>query len=98
MKYTTLFLMLWAYISDGGPGLLVAHGITDSIKYQHIIKSISDWLSYGVFPLHGTVRYGSLLGFFPLGTVPGTWYFFSTTSAEVPSVPYRYQNVTCKLC
>ncbi len=21
---------------------------------------------------HGTVRYGSLLGFFPLGTVPGT--------------------------
>ncbi len=25
---------------------------------------------------HGTVRYGSLLGGFPLGTVPGTWYFF----------------------
>ncbi len=50
------------------------------------------------FPLHGTARYGSLLGGFPLGTVPGTWYFFSTTSAEVPSVPYRYQNVTCKLC
>ncbi len=24
---------------------------------------------------HGTVRYGSLLGGFPLGTVPGTWYF-----------------------
>jgi len=47
---------------------------------------------------HGTVRYGSLLGAFPLGTVPGTWYFFSTTSAEVPSEPYRYQNVTCKLC
>ncbi len=47
---------------------------------------------------HGTVRYGSLLGGFPLGTVPGTWYFFSTTSAEVPSEPYRYQNVTCKLC
>ncbi len=22
-----------------------------------------------------------------------TWYFFSTTSAEVPSDPYRYQNV-----
>ncbi len=53
----------------------------------------------GAFPLHGTaryVRYGSLLGGFPLGTVPGT--FFSTTSAEVPSDPYRYQNVTCKLC
>ncbi len=46
---------------------------------------------------HCMVRYGSLLGGFPLGTVPGTWYFFSTTSAEVPSEPYRYQNVTCKL-
>ncbi len=59
------------------------------------------WLmahSYGAFPLHGTARYGSLLGGFPLGTVPGTWYFFSTTSVEVPSEPYRYQNVTCKLC
>ncbi len=55
-------------------------------------------VSYGAFPLHGTVRYGSLLGGFPLSTVPGTWYFFSTTSAEVPSEPYRYQNVTCKLC
>ncbi len=44
-----------------------------------------------------TVQYGSLLGGFPLGTVPGTWYFFSTTSAEVPSDRYRYQNVTCKL-
>ncbi len=46
--------------------------------------------SFGAFPLHGTarygtVRYGSLLGGFPLGTVPGTWYFFSTTSVEVPS-------------
>jgi len=46
---------------------------------------------------HGTVQYGSLLGGFPLGTVPGTWYFFSTTSAGVPSDRYRYQNVTCKL-
>ncbi len=45
-------------------------------------------LTYGAFPLHGTARYGSLLGGFPLGTVPGTWYFFSTTSAEVPSEPY----------
>ncbi len=33
---------------------------------------------YGAFPLHGTARYGSLLGGFPLSTVPGTWYFFST--------------------
>ncbi len=47
---------------------------------------------------HCMVRHGSLLGGFPLGTVPGTWCFFSTTSAEVPSDPYRYQNVTCKLC
>ncbi len=47
---------------------------------------------------YGTVRYGSLLGGFPLGTVPGTWYFFRTTSVEVPCEPYRYQNVTCKLC
>ncbi len=44
------------------------------------------------------VQYGSLLGGFPLGTVPGTWYFFCTTSAEVPSELYRYQNVTFKLC
>ncbi len=36
---------------------------------------------------YGTVRYGSLLGGFPLGTVPGTWYFFSTTSVEVPCEP-----------
>ncbi len=47
---------------------------------------------------HGTVQYGSFLGGFPLGTVSGIWYFFSTTSAVVPSDPYRYQNVTCKLC
>ncbi len=48
---------------------------------------------------YGTVQFGTVhfLGGFPLGTVPGTWYFFSTTSAEVPSEPYRYQNVTCKL-
>ncbi len=28
---------------------------------------------YGAFTLHGTARYGSLLGGFPLGTVPGTF-------------------------
>ncbi len=48
----------------------------DSIKYQQIKKSMSDWLCYGAFPLHGTARYGSLLGGFTLGTVPGTLYFF----------------------
>ncbi len=77
------------------------------------LQLVSDWINllgdgegtnvsgtYGAFPLHGTARYGSVrftFGGFPLGTVPGTWYFFSTTSAEVPSDPYRYQNVTCKL-
>ncbi len=55
--------------------------------------------TYGAFPLHGTARYGSVrftFGGFSTGYC--TWYFFSTTSAEVPSDPYRYQNVTCKLC
>ncbi len=55
-----------------------------------------DFLS--AFPLHGTARYGSVrftFGGFSTGYC--TWYFFSTTSAEVPSDPYRYQNVTCKL-
>ncbi len=35
---------------------------------------------------HGTVQYGSLLGGFPLGTVPGTWYFL------VPPRP-RFQAI-----
>ncbi len=54
--------------------------------------------SNGAFPLHGTARYGSVrftFGGFSTGYC--TWYFFSTTSAEVSSDPYRYQNVTCKL-
>ncbi len=43
MKYTAVFLMLWAYISAGGPGQLVGtHGIMNSIKFQQIKKSISD--------------------------------------------------------
>ncbi len=71
-------------------------------------ETTSGWEHIGAFPLHGTARYGSVrftFGGFPLGTVPGTWYFFSTflvlfstTSAEVPSDPYHYQNLTCKLC
>ncbi len=68
--------------------------------YSAIIESVlctSIMALFHCMVRHGTVRYGSLLGGFPLGTVPGTWYFFSTTSAEVPSEPYRYQNVTCKL-
>ncbi len=51
--------------------------------------------SYGAFPLHGTVQYGSLSGGFSTGY--STWYCFSTASAGVPSDPYHYQNVTCKL-
>ncbi len=47
---------------------------------------------------HGTVRYGSLLGGFPLGTVPGTWYFFSTTSVEVPCEPVPLPKRDVKLC
>ncbi len=43
---------------------------------------------------YGSVRF--TFGGFSTGYC--TWYFFSTTSAEVPSDPYRYQNVTCKLC
>ncbi len=46
---------------------------------------------------YATVQFGTVYFWGVLGTVPGTWYFFSTTSAEVPSDPYRYQNVTCKL-
>ncbi len=65
--------------------------------------SFSSWQYpiYGAFPLHGTAWYGSVrftFGGFSTGYC--TWYLalFSTTSAEVPSDPYRYQNVTCKLC
>ncbi len=64
-------------------------------------KKVLNWsrMSYGAFPLHGTARYGSVrftFGGFSTGYC--TWYLFSTTSAEVLSDPYRYQNVTCKLC
>ncbi len=43
---------------------------------------------------HWTVRF--TFGGFSTGY--STWYFFSTTSGRVPSDPYHYQNVTCKLC
>jgi len=42
----------------------------------------------------GTVQYGSLLGGFPLVQY---LVLFSTTLAGVPSDPYHYPNVTCKL-
>ncbi len=68
-------------------------GVRLSGLFQHSLMAL-----FHCMVRHGTVRYGSLLGGFPLGTVLGTWYFFSTTSVEVPCKPYRYQNVTCKLC
>ncbi len=41
--------------------------------YILYIPKRSVYFTNGAFPLHGTVQYGSLLGSFPLGTVPGTW-------------------------
>ncbi len=60
---------------------------SSAINEKNICTSSTDndTAIFGAFPLHGTARYGSLLGGFPLGTVSGTWYFFSTTSVEVPS-------------
>ncbi len=43
---------------------------------------------------HCTVRF-STVHF--RGVFHCTWFYFSTTSAGVPSDPYRYQNMTCKL-
>ncbi len=50
---------------------------------QHEVMVVDEWhnngpqdlvtVYIGAFPLHGTARYGSLLGGFPLGTVPGTF-------------------------
>ncbi len=73
--------------SSGKPFLLWHPGSSWALAQGHLMALF-----------HCMVRHGSLLGGFPLGTVPGTWYFFSTTSVEVPSEPYHYQNVTCKLC
>ncbi len=46
---------------------------------------------------YGTVRFGTVHFW---GVFHWVLYLvlFSTTSAGVPSDPYRYQNVTCKLC
>ncbi len=47
---------------------------------------------------HCMVRYGSArLGTVRYGSVRAGLRFFSTTSAEVPSNPYRYQYVMFKL-
>ncbi len=76
LKYSTIILRTLSQIGEPLP----------------IFTSERLCLSNGAFPLHGTAWYGSLLGGFPLGTVPGT------TSAVVLSEPYHYQNVMCKLC
>ncbi len=47
--------------------VLVSRKIEALSQMEHFMYT------YGAFPLHGTVRYGSLLGGFPLGTVPGTF-------------------------
>ncbi len=77
------------------------HTHLNTLSHTHthtLIHSLTHTHTHTLMALfHCMVRHGSLLGGFPLGTVPGTWYFFSTTSAEVPSDPYRYQNVTGKL-
>ncbi len=69
-------------------------------KHSSWMYQTSSSKTNGAFPLHGTVRYGSVrFTFGGFSTGYSTWYLvlFITTLAEVPSDPYRYQNVTCKL-
>ncbi len=61
------------------------HFYTSSVIYGSLWRFSTAW--------YGTVRF--TFGGFSTGY--STWYFSSTTSAGVPSDPYRYQNVTCKL-
>ncbi len=85
--------LIWKHFSS----VEVVVGLVELYRISGETRSLAFCLeTNGAFPLHGTPRYGSVrftFGGFPLSTVPGTWYFFSTTSAEVPSDPYRYQNV-----
>ncbi len=70
-------------------------------KYEKVLPPLVDFAilgtTNGAFPLHGTVRYGSVwFTFFfffhwVLYLVPGTFL------VPPPSDLYRYQNVTCKL-
>ncbi len=87
------FWVFWGIVTFSEDWGLLSNGFPDK-PLRNPLRTHSN----GAFPLHGTAWYSSLLGGFPLGAVPGTWYFFSTTSAGVPSDPYRYQNVMCKLC
>ncbi len=98
VHYVTLrpprYVSLWAMSVQCQLGYTLSNGTS---THSHGIGMEPFMALFHCMVRHGTVRYGSLWGGFPLGTVPSTWYFFSTTSAEVPSEPYRYQNVTCKL-
>ncbi len=75
-----------------------------NISYELTKQDIKEQLfgelvKAGILWRFSTAWYGSVrftFGGFSTGYC--TWYFFSTTSAEVSSDPYRYQNVTCKLC
>ncbi len=71
------------YQQQGGDKFDCANGIWVDTAINRTDKTLM--ALFHCMVRHGTVRYGSLLGGFPLGTVPGTWYFFSTTSVEVPS-------------
>ncbi len=77
----------------------MAHTHTKTSFTKHSTPSLDRITRWSVMVFfHCMVRHGSVrftFGGFSSGYC--TWYFFSTTSAEVPSEPYRYQNVTCKL-
>ncbi len=55
--------------SSGKPFLLWHPGSSWALAQGHLMAL------FHCMVRHGTVWYGSLLGGFPLGTVPGTWYF-----------------------
>ncbi len=73
--------------------------IFDQVNAALVSKTTNDTWRFST-AWYGTVRFSTAHfwgGFHWVQyLVPST--FFSTTSAEVPSEPYRYQNVTCKLC
>ncbi len=83
MKY---YNFLFEYILKCKLFLLCKDEFSASLLQSSVSHDPSEIILMALFPLHGTARY-SLLGGFPLGTVPGT--FFSTNSAEVPGEPYR---------
>ncbi len=61
-----------------------------------LLHSIRDLMAlFHCMVRHGTVHFWVFFHWVQY-LVPG--HFFSTTSAEVPSEPYHYQNVKCKLC